>query len=122
MSKPSKNMPTATRPKTLRWKAETGSRSSLAPMVAPAVPWLVLDDIVQFPCSLGRGSFDDRDALDLDQHGRVGEAGDGDGGAGGEVGAEQLGPDLRHPGGVARVGEEHGHGDDVLQRRPGFLQ
>src|ERR1700677_3882645 len=37
MSNPSKNMPIATRLKTRRWNAETGSRSSLAPALTAAI-------------------------------------------------------------------------------------
>src|SRR5262245_54076590 len=54
-----------------------------------------------------------RDALHLDPHFGLREALHGDGGAGGEILAEQLGAQFRHAGGVAGVDEEHRHGHHV---------
>src|SRR5262245_40377445 len=55
----------------------------------------------------------DRDALHLDHHFGLREALHGDGGAGGEILAEQLGAQLGHARGVAGVDEEHRHGHHV---------
>src|SRR5262245_60867354 len=51
----------------------------------------------------------DRDPLHLQHHFRLCEALHRDGGAGGEILAEQLGPQLRHARGVAGVDEKHRH-------------
>jgi hypothetical protein len=67
-------------------------------------------------------SWRDRDALDLDQDRRVGKAGHGDGGAGGKILAENLSPQLGHARGIARVGDEHRHGDQIGKFRIGFGQ
>src|SRR5262245_16744386 len=58
--------------------------------------------------------------LDLDKHRWVGEAGDRDGGAGREVGTENLGTNLRHARGVARIDQKYRHGHDVAELCTGF--
>src|SRR5262245_29573162 len=55
----------------------------------------------------------DRDPLHLQHHFRLREALHRDGGAGGEILAEQLGAQFRHACGVAGVDEKHRHGHHV---------
>src|SRR5262245_2482777 len=55
----------------------------------------------------------DRDPLHLEHHFRLREALHRDGGAGGEILAEQLGAQFRHACGVAGVDEKHRHGHHV---------
>ena len=64
----------------------------------------------------------DRDPLNLDHHRRIGEAGDRDRSAGRKIAAENLGADLSHARGVARVDQKHRHGDEVGELRAGFGQ
>src|SRR6266478_3305000 len=114
MSNPSKNIPTPIRLNTFRCNRVTGRRSSRAST-------LIADTLCFLPF-LRLASADDRDALDFDQHARIGKAGDRDRRAGREIFTEYFGSDLSHPCRVAGVGEEDGHRHDVLQGRPGLLQ
>src|SRR6266480_5889004 len=113
MSNPSKNIPTATRLNTFRCSRVTGSRSSRAPT-------LIADTFVS--SVLVAGLADDRDALDFDQHARIGETRNRDRCACWEVLAEYFGSDFSHSRRVAGIGEENGHRDNVLHRSSSLLQ
>src|SRR5579875_288619 len=65
---------------------------------------------------------DDRDRLDLHHHFRFGETGDGDQGARGKAAFEILLADFDEAIAVARIDDEHRHGDDVLEPAAGLLQ
>src|SRR6266702_2371751 len=114
MSNPSKNIPTATNPNTLRCSRVIGSRSSLAPML--------IDDICASPRLYWRGLFDHRNSLDFDEHARIGKAGYRDCGARGKIRSKEFGPNLGHPRCVASIGQEDRHGDDVLQGPASLFQ
>src|SRR5690242_14361452 len=62
------------------------------------------------------------DALNLDEHFRAGETGDGDQRARREIVAEDFFPQLSKPVAVARIGDEHGHRDHIGEAAAGLLQ
>src|SRR5579863_8627924 len=68
----------------------------------------------------GAKSSDHRHALDFEHHLRLGEAGDGDGGAGRKILAEDLMAQFGHARGVARIDQEYRHGDEVGEAGAGL--